>query len=211
MLNGEITMVNDDQQLTIMEFMKSSPSQGSIMVSIKLTLSSDALISLGKIAPRPTMSAGYVTYAFCTAPGDKSRYYYNAGQGLTCLSGTRVGDDVTEMNKSLTSISNVQVKALLFKHYNYVLGREHNQLNFDQVAFKLDDSSQPEVAKNQPQQHAAALASGDAGYPSDVPPKHGQLHLAFVKATELGNIATINFDACKSDSGKSTHSNIDRG
>ena len=181
------------------------------MVSIKMTLCSEALISIGKITPRPTMSAGYVTYAFCTAPGDKSQYYYNARQGLTRLTGTRIGDDVTEMNKSLTSISNVQVKALLFKHYQYVLGREHNELNFDQVNFMLDDSSQPNIAKNQPQQHAASLASGDAGYPSDVPPKHGQLHLAFVKATELGNILAINFDACKTDNGQSTHSNIDGG
>ena len=45
------------------------------------------------------------------------------------------------MNQSLSEVSNIQVKALLFKHYQLVLGREHSTLDFDQVSYSLDDSS----------------------------------------------------------------------
>ena len=61
--------------------------------------------------------------------------------------------------------------------------------NFE--SYNLDDSSQPDKAKNVPQQHAIQLAEGSAGFPSDVPPKAGQLHLAFVKAKQIGNIESI--------------------
>ena len=45
------------------------------------------------------------------------------------------------MNQSLSEVSNLQVKALLFKHYQLVLGREHSVLDFEQVSYSLDDSS----------------------------------------------------------------------
>ena len=61
-------------------------------------------------------------------------------------------------------------------------------------SYNLDDSSQPDKAKNVPQQHAVQLAEGSAGFPSDVPPKAGQLHLAFVKAKQIGNIESIKCD-----------------
>ena len=49
--------------------------------------------------------------------------------------------DVNDMNQSLSEVPNVQVKALLFKHYQLVLGREHSTLDFNQVSYSLDDSS----------------------------------------------------------------------
>ena len=54
----------------------------SFMVSIKFKLP-EGIVSIGKVAARPTMSAGYITYAFCT--DSNPQYYYNAGQGLKAV------------------------------------------------------------------------------------------------------------------------------
>ena len=66
--------------MSLMSFMATRDK--SLMASIKLKLT-DGVVSIGKVAPRPTMSAGYITYAFCTDANPQ--YYYNAGQGLKTI------------------------------------------------------------------------------------------------------------------------------
>ena len=79
MMDAQITLAGGLTR-SLSSFMS---SQGkSLMVSIKLKLS-EGIVSIGKVAPRPTMSAGYITYAFCT--DSNPLYYYNAGQGLKAV------------------------------------------------------------------------------------------------------------------------------
>ena len=175
-------------------------SRINFIKKIEIKIPKSGFLSIGKITSRPTMSAGYITYSFLSNPAMKTTSYFcNAGNGLESVSAL-VSFEKPEVNSFLDKIQNLKLRGCLFKHFREVFGNPIESLKYNQIEYKLDDSSQSDKAKNIPQQHAVHLASGSALYPSDTPSSANQCHLAFVKATQLDNIESIDYQDCKKDS-----------
>ena len=116
---------------TVPEFMKASLSDTALLTSIETKIPTAGHLTIGKVTPRPTMSAGYITYAFCTE-SESASYFYNSGSGLMQIpapaSFTQEG-----FNTSLSGIEDISVRAQLLKHYLQIQSLPIEPLNFDQI------------------------------------------------------------------------------
>ena len=117
--------------------MKANLSATALLTSIEMKIPTAGQFTIGKVTPRPTMSAGYITYAFCTE-NETASYFYNSGNGLMQISAptsfTQEG-----FNTSLGGVEDISVRAQLLKHYSQLQNLPIEPLNFDQIrqGFKL--------------------------------------------------------------------------
>ena len=116
---------------SIPEFMAANLSDTALLTSIEMKIPTAGQLTIGKVTPRPTMSAGYITYAFCTE-NESASYFYNSGNGLMQIpaptSFTPEG-----FNTSLSGVEDISVRAQLLKHYSQIQNLPIEPLNFDQI------------------------------------------------------------------------------
>ena len=62
-----------------------------------------------------------------------------------------------DLNIRLNAESDLTLRAQLLKHFSAILGEKISPLDFKQVSYVIDDTEQPERAKNIPQKHALYL------------------------------------------------------
>ena len=115
----------------VQEFMTANLSENALLTSIEMKIPTAGQLTIGKVTPRPTMSAGYITYAFCTA-NESASYFYNNGNGLVQIPSpatfTQEG-----FNASLGGVEDLSVRAQLLKHYSQIQNLPIEPLNFDQI------------------------------------------------------------------------------
>jgi len=215
-LNAKIQVrhVKEEKSLSIQEFFDTSGFHFIKMIQVEIPNAVEGqaykghtltfqqqfgTLSIGKVTSRPTMSAGYITYAFLSNPAmNKTSYFYNAGEGLKSIVGPD-SLDKSGINACLGAISDNKLRGCLFKHFKEFIGEPIVPLDFNPIEYELDDSKQPANATNVQQQHAKHLASRTALYPSDTPPSANQLDVAVVKAAQMGKVVSIGFTKCKGD------------
>ena len=152
--------------------------------------------SFDKIMPRPTMAGGTLTYGFISKTKQASSLFFiSSTDGFTQLDSIK-SFHKADLNQYLSSVSDLTVRAQLLKHFSAIVGEPIEALSYDQISYKVDDTEQPDRAKNVPQTHAMHLTSGTADFPSDASPAIDQIFLKFVLASELSNIESICFDKC---------------
>ena len=117
--------------------MNANLSENALLTSIEMRIPTAGQFTIGKVTPRPTMSAGYITYAFCTE-NESASYFYNNGNGLTQIS-TPTSFTPEGFNTSLAGVEDIFVRAQLLKHYSQLQNLPIEPLNFDQIrqGFKL--------------------------------------------------------------------------
>ena len=135
---------------TVPEFMKANLSENALLTSIEMRIPTAGQLTIGKVTPRPTMSAGYITYAFCTE-NESASYFYNNGNGLMQISAP-ISFTPEGFNTSLAAVEDISVRAQLLKHYSQLQNLPIEPLNFDQIrqGFKLkpiliDDRLKPAI------------------------------------------------------------------
>ena len=102
--------------VSIDEFLKNASGGPTVMTHIELTIPSAGILTIGKVTSRPTMSAGYLTYAFYSSKTENksSLHYYNAGEGVNTPAGPDEFNNIS-INQFLACIDNVSVRCLFFK------------------------------------------------------------------------------------------------
>ena len=151
----------------------------------------DVIATFDKVMPRPTMAAGTITCGFLSISTEgKSSFFTSSTDGFTQLAGITKFSKA-DLNARLSSVTDVPTRGQLLKHFSAILGHPMAPLEFSQISYDLDDTQQPDKAKNIPQKHAMHLTSGTADFPSDHKPAVDEVFLKFVPATQLANIDAV--------------------
>ena len=132
--NAKVTIVDKGVNSTIYtvpEFMNAKLSDNALLTFIEMRIPTAGQLTIGKVTARPTMSAGYLTYAFCTE-NDSASCFYNSGNGLMQIPGPACFS-LEGLNISLSSIEDICVRAQLLKHYSQIQNLPIAPLNFNQI------------------------------------------------------------------------------
>ena len=87
---------------------------------------------------------------------DNSNFFISSTAGFKEISGPS-SLSKEDMNIRLNTESDLTLRAQLLRHFSEILGEKISQLDFTQESYVIDDTEQPERAKNIPQKHAIYL------------------------------------------------------
>ena len=130
---------------TVPEFMNANLSENALLTSIAMQIPTAGQLTIGKVTPRPTMSAGYITYAFCTE-NESASYFYNNGNGLMQIP-SPASFTPEGFNASLGGVEDISVRAQLLKHYSQIQNLPIEPLNFDQIRELFILSHQSQISR----------------------------------------------------------------
>ena len=155
--NSEVKFI----EMSVKNFVESKQER-LVVINGKILLPAEfarrkPIATFGKIMSRAAMSAGSLTYAFMSERcNDNSNFFISSTAGFKEISGPS-SLSKEDMNIRLNTESDLTLRAQLLRHFSEILGEKISQLDFTQESYVIDDTEQPERAKNIPQKHAIYL------------------------------------------------------